>query len=88
MYSPFSENMTIIVKSKATKVTGLIFGMNFRSYQSFPFNLIRLNLLIIPARNGMPRKMKTLFAICTMVISTLNVFSPCQEGNTVRKIQA
>ena len=29
MYSPFNENITIIVNNNAIRVTGLIFGMNF-----------------------------------------------------------
>jgi len=55
MYSPFSENITMIVKSKAIKVTGLILGINFLSYQTLLLIRIRLNRLTIPAMNGMPR---------------------------------
>ena len=36
MYSPLSENMTMMVKSRAIKVIGLIRGMNFVSYHSAP----------------------------------------------------
>ncbi|MNC96604.1 hypothetical protein D3C83_140200 [compost metagenome] len=55
MYSPFNENITTIVKSKAIRVIGLILGMNFFSYHSFDFNFSATNRVNIPARNGIPR---------------------------------
>ena len=52
---PSSENITSIVNNNAIKVIGLILGMNFFSYHSLLFNLNKVNRVIIPARNGMPR---------------------------------
>jgi hypothetical protein len=37
--SPFKENMTKIVNSKATNVVGKIGGINFSAYQVSPFAL-------------------------------------------------
>ncbi len=36
MYSPLRENITTMVNSRAMRVSGLILGMNFFSYQSRP----------------------------------------------------
>jgi len=47
--------MTTIVKRSAMSVTGLIFGMNRRWYQSFPRARIRVKRVSMPARNGRPR---------------------------------
>ena len=38
MVSPLSENITTMVKSRATSVMGLIRGMNLVWYQSLPFS--------------------------------------------------
>jgi len=55
MYSPFKENITSIVKSRATRVMGLIRGMNFSSYHVRPLVFRPTNLEIIPAMKGIPR---------------------------------
>ena len=55
IYPPLSENITIMVKSSATSVTGEIFLINTLSYHSFDFLLIRMNRVMTPAMNGMPR---------------------------------
>ena len=39
--SPFNENITKMVNSRATKVSGLILGTNFFSYHSLFFSFIR-----------------------------------------------
>ena len=44
-----------MVKSRAMRVRGEILGMKSLSYQTLPLALIRLNLVIMPARKGMPR---------------------------------
>ena len=74
--SPFNENITYIVKSKATSVKGLIFGMNFLLYHSLFLIFINENRVIIPAKNGMPKYIKTLLAISPIVISTAEPCSP------------
>ena len=55
MISPFNENITIIVKRSAASVTGLILGMNFVSYQSIPFILLKDEAGDHAAENGIPR---------------------------------
>ena len=55
MFSPWSENMTTMVKSKAMSVIGLIAGIKLSSYQFLPLTRSRTNRVIIPARKGMPR---------------------------------
>ena len=55
IYSPFSENITIMVKSRAMRVIGEIRGMNLFSYQLFPLDLTNVYLVIMPAMKGMPR---------------------------------
>ena len=77
MYSPLRENMTRIVKSRAIKVMGLILGMNFCSYHSFPFVLSPITRETMPAIKGMPRYINTLSAICPMDISTI---APAQDS--------
>ncbi len=55
MYSPLRENMTRMVKSRAIRVIGLIFGMNRSWYHFLSFTLIRTNRVTTPAMKGMPR---------------------------------
>ena len=55
MYSPFRENMTRMVKSRAIKVIGLILGMNFCSYHSRPNVYKPMSLERTPAMKGIPR---------------------------------
>ena len=55
IYSPFKENMTTMVKSKAISVIGLILGMNFSWYHCFPLALISVKRVMTPAIKGMPR---------------------------------
>ncbi len=55
MYSPLRENMTMMVKSRAKRVIGLILGMNFCSYQVRPFVFRPMKRVIMPPRKGMPR---------------------------------
>ena len=53
--SPFKENITTMVKSKAIKVSGEMVGMNLLLYQSSPFNFTKINRLKIPITNGSPK---------------------------------
>jgi hypothetical protein len=55
MRFPFRLNITMIVKSKAMRVSGLILGMSLVLYHSFPFAFTRTSLVTRPARKGMPR---------------------------------
>ena len=55
MLSPLSENITTMVKSSATSVIGLIFGMKRSWYHSLPFARTSTKRVTTPARNGMPR---------------------------------
>ena len=55
MYSPLRENMTTMVKMRATRVMGLILGMKTRSYQARSLSLMRVNRVRMPAMKGMPR---------------------------------
>jgi hypothetical protein len=48
MFSPLSENITTIVNSSATRVTGLIRGMKVPSYQSRPFIRMSVKRVMIP----------------------------------------
>ena len=52
MFSPLSENMTTMVKSRAIRVMGLIRGMNFVSYQSFPLSLSRVKRVMHAGEEG------------------------------------
>ncbi len=81
-------NMTTMVKSNATKVTGEINGTNLSWNQASPFHFIREYLLIIPAAKGIPRYMPTLRAMAPMVICTAVPFKPNKGGNTVIKMYA
>ena len=53
--SPLRENITIIVNSNATRVIGLILGINLPSYQVLPLALMRVNLVSMPPKKGIPR---------------------------------
>jgi len=55
MYSPFNENITIIVNRSAIRVKGLIFGINLVLYHSLSFARIKINLVRKPVMNGIPR---------------------------------
>ena len=55
MYSPLSENMTRMVNSRKTSVSGLMRGMNTVSYHSRPFRRMPISRLSMPAMKGMPR---------------------------------
>jgi hypothetical protein len=44
IYSPLRENMTRMVNSNATRVSGLILGTNFVWYHSLVFMRIRMKL--------------------------------------------
>ena len=55
MVSPLSENITTMVKSRATSVMGEIRGMKTFRYHSSPFSARSPKRLAIPAMNGMPR---------------------------------
>ena len=44
-----------MVKSRAMRVIGDILGRKSLSYQLFPRARMRLNLVTIPARKGIPR---------------------------------
>ncbi len=55
IFSPLSENIATMVKSSATSVSGLSFGMNLVWYQSLLFSLMSEKRVATPARNGMPR---------------------------------
>src|SRR3989339_636307 len=70
MCSPCSENMMTIVNSRPMSARGLILGANTLSYHSLPFLRRNRYQLVTPAANGMPRKMSTLLAMSTMLMST------------------
>ncbi len=53
--SPLSENITTMVNSRATRVIGLILGMNFVSYQVRPLDLMRKKRVSMPPKKGIPR---------------------------------
>ncbi len=53
--SPFRENITTMVNSKAIKVIGLIFGMNFFSYHWRPLAFSMREAGEHPGDEGMPR---------------------------------
>ena len=55
MFAPWVENITMIVKSRATRVRGEIRGMNRVSYHSFDRTRSRIKRVRNPAMNGMPR---------------------------------
>ncbi len=55
MASPLYENITTIVKSRATSVIGLMRGMNVCSYQARPRAATRTRRVRKPAANGTPR---------------------------------
>lgn len=55
MYSPLSENITIMVNNRAISVIGLILGINLVLYQSLLLILIRKYLERKPAIKGIPR---------------------------------
>ena len=81
--------MTTMVKSRATRVKGDILGRKSLSYQLFPRAWIRLNLVTIPAKKGIPRYMNTLSAIWDMVTSTaVPAAIPKAAGRTVMKMYA
>ena len=85
---PFKLNITIIVNNSAMSVMGLIFGMNFSLYHSIHFRFTRKYLVNIPAINGIPRYMKTLSAICIMLMFTTLPCIPNSGGRTVMNIHA
>ena len=47
--------MTTMVNSRAISVSGLMRGMNARSYHSRPLAFTSTNRVAMPARNGTPR---------------------------------
>ena len=55
MYSPLSENITRMVKSRAIRVIGLIIGMKVLWYHSLLLSLMSEKRVMMPARKGMPR---------------------------------
>ena len=55
MYSPFSENITTIVKRRAIRVSGLTRGMKLCSYHSRPRARTSAARVAKPARQGTPR---------------------------------
>ncbi len=55
MYAPFSENISTIVNSSATSVSGATFGTKWWSYHSAPRARRSTNRVSNPPRNGMPR---------------------------------
>ena len=80
--------MTIIVNSSAMRVMGLILGINFSLYHSLPFRFTRKYLVNMPAINGIPRYMKTLSAICRILMFTTLPCIPNNGGSTVINIHA
>src|SRR5665811_1984855 len=70
MYSPFKENMTIMVKSSPINAVGPSFFINTLSYQSFPLFFTRTDRVIMPAIKGIPRYMNTALATSHMEMST------------------
>ncbi len=55
MLPPCVENITTMVRSRAIRVIGEIFGMNRLWYHSFDFTRRSANRVRNPAMNGMPR---------------------------------
>jgi hypothetical protein len=52
---PLKLNMTMMVKSSATRVIGEMRGVKDFSYHSFPLAGIRITRDRMPAAKGMPR---------------------------------
>ncbi len=44
-----------MVANNATNVIGLILGINLVVYHSSPLSFMSTNLVIIPAKNGIPK---------------------------------
>ena len=55
MNSPLRLNITTMVKSSEISVMGEMRGMNCVAYHPFPFRGIRVNRVMTPPRNGIPR---------------------------------
>ena len=55
MTAPFSENITKIVNSKASRVIGLILGIKTCSNQSLLIVRSSTYRVIIPEKKGIPR---------------------------------
>ena len=53
--SPLRLNIKTIVAKSAISVIGEIKGINFRLYQSIPFDLTNIFLLKKPAAKGIPK---------------------------------
>ena len=85
MYSPLSENMTTIVKSRAIRVIGLILGMNFVSYQSAPFELEQREPGDHPGQEGNAEIDEDALGDLPMVMLTAVPLRPNQVGKTVMK---
>lgn len=73
--SPCRANSNTIVNSRPYSAHGPILGRNFSSYQSRPFARSPIRREAKPAIRGMPRKTRTLRAICQTEIS-----SPCESS--------
>jgi|GEM_PF-1720176 len=87
MNSPLSENMTTMVKRRATRVMGLIIGAKTVSNQAFPLAFSRENLVMTAARNGMLRQMKTVLAASnTKIRTSILLTSPSALRKIVMKI--
>ncbi|MNY65292.1 hypothetical protein D3C86_2025450 [compost metagenome] len=59
--------------------------MRTLSYQALPFSLTPTRRVTAPRARGMPRKMRTLFAISQIETSRAVAVPPSQTGSTVRK---
>ncbi len=55
MFAPLIENITTMVKSRKTSVSGLIFGTKRSRYQALPIRAVRIFQVAKPATNGTPR---------------------------------
>ena len=86
--SPLSENITRIVNSRATSVSGLMRGTKRVRYQGSPLSRMRANRVRNPAANGTPRYRPTLFAISPIPMGTTTLPKPNHLGSTVRNAQA
>ena len=88
MYSPFRENITTIVNSSATSVSGLIRGMKFRSYQVSPFSPNQQCTRQHPGQEWNSQIDENALAICAMETLTTAPCRPNLAGSTVMNIHA
>ncbi len=83
IFSPFKENITKMVNSKATGVKTEIRGMNLPKYHSSLFVFRKIALESKPPKKGIPKYINTVTAISAMETLTIAPLKPNNGGRMV-----